>query len=163
VHGHFVATKYWRRYPAARFMAWFREPVERLLSHYHYWLREPDLENATCRRLHDEELSLEAFAAIPEMRDVHKRFLGKVPVDALAFVGITERYDESIELFRSAFFAEREIDAAQRNVNPEREGERYEIDPAVRQALAALNRADLELHERALERHRQLRAAHGLV
>ena len=30
VHGHFIATKYWRRYPEARYMAWFREPVERL-------------------------------------------------------------------------------------------------------------------------------------
>ncbi|MEX1335331.1 MAG: hypothetical protein AB1Z66_08535 [Candidatus Limnocylindrales bacterium] len=27
VHGHFIANKYWRRYPHARYMAWFREPV----------------------------------------------------------------------------------------------------------------------------------------
>ena len=104
MHGHFIATKYWRRYPDARYMAWFREPVERLASHYHYWKRKPDRKNPTCQRLIEEDLSLEAFAALPEMRDVQARFLGEVPPERLAFVGITERYDESMDLFRRAFY-----------------------------------------------------------
>jgi len=163
VHGHFVATKYWRRFPDARYLAWFREPVERLVSHYHYWQREPDPENATCRRLLEERLSLVEFAAVPEMRDVHARFLGEVPVEALAFVGITEAYDSSLELFRRAFCPERRIEASQRNTNPERTGKTYELEPDVREALAALNRKDLELYERAVARQRELLALHGLV
>jgi hypothetical protein len=162
VHGHFVATKYWRRYPEARYLAWFRQPVERLVSHYHYWQREPDPENANCRRLHDEKLSLEEFAAIPEMRDVHARFLGEVQVDALAFVGITEAYDASLELFRRTFCPERAIAASQHNTNPDRPGATYDLEPGVRDALEALNRADLELYERAVARHRELLTAHGL-
>ena len=85
-------------------MAWFREPVERLASHYHYWKRKPDRQNPTCQRLIEEDLSLEAFAALPEMRDVHARFLGEVPPERLAFVGLTERYDDSMDLFRRAFY-----------------------------------------------------------
>lgn len=162
VHGHFVATKYWRRHPGARYLAWFREPVERLASHYYYWQREPDLANATCRRLLDENLSLVAFAAVPEMRNVHTRFLGEVPTDALAFVGITEAYDTSLELFRRAFCPGRPVEAAERNTNPDRAGDTYELESEERESIAALNREDLELYERALARHRQLLAAHGL-
>lgn len=162
VHGHFVAAKYWRAYPEARFVAWFRDPVERLASHFHYWQREPDPQNPTCRRLLEEKLSLLEFAALPEMRDVHARFLGGVPVERFAFVGLTERFDEGMELFRRLFCPELRFEAARRNVNPARSGERYELGPQERAALAALNEADLALHARALARYEELRAAAAL-
>jgi hypothetical protein len=158
VHGHFVAAKYWRVHPEARFVTWFRDPVERLASHYHYWLREPDPANATCRRLLEERLSLLAFAALPEMRDVHARFLGGVPLERFAFVGLTERFDEGMDLFRRLFCPELRYESARRNVNPERGGERYELDPAERAAIAELNRADLALHARACARYEELLA-----
>lgn len=162
VHGHFVASKYWRVYPEARFVTWFRDPVERLVSHFHYWQREPDPENPTCRRLIEERLSLPAFAALPEMRDVHARFLGGVPPERFAFIGLTERFDEGMELFRRLFCPELGFASARRNANPARSGERYELDPAERAALAALNQADIALHARARARYEELRAAAAL-
>jgi hypothetical protein len=163
VHGHFVATKYWRRFPGARYLIWMREPVERLASHYHYWRRKPDRSNPTCRRLLEEDLSLVAFAALPELRDVQARLLGDVPVEALAFVGITERYDESIELFRRALAPDLPILAARTNANPERTGERYDLDPGVRAAIADLNGRDREVYGRALARFERLLAAYGMA
>ncbi len=156
VHGHFIATKYWRRYPEARYMAWFREPVERLASHYHYWKRQPDRRNPTCQKLIEEGLSLEAFAALPEMRDVHARFLGEVPAESLAFVGITERYDDSIDLFRRAFYPALPATTERVNANPEREGDRYDLDRATRRSIEDLNAADVELYRAALARFEQL-------
>jgi len=161
VHGHFVASKYRRLLPAARFATWFRDPVERLASHYHYWLREPDPANATCRRLIEEKLSLAEFAALPEMRDVHHRFLGGVPVERFAFVGLTERFDESMELFGALFCPERPLAVGRANANPGRSGERYDLGDGERAALAALNRADVLLHERAVRRFEALRAGIG--
>jgi hypothetical protein len=159
VHGHFVAAKYWRSHPEGRFVTWFRDPVERLASHYFYWQREPDPEHPTCRRLHSERLSLRAFAALPEMRDVHARLLGGVPVEAFAFVGLTEHFEAGMELFRRLFCPELELGAGRRNVNPARSGERYALDPAERDAIAALNRADLALYARARARHEELLAS----
>jgi len=163
VHGHFIATKYWRRYPHARYLIWMREPVERLASHYHYWRRKPDRSNPTCRRLIEEDLSMEAFATLPELRDVHARLLGEVPVEALAFVGITERYDESVELFRRAFAPDLPMAAIHTNANPERSGDGYDLDPGVRAAIAELNRRDREVYRRALARFEQLLAKHGMA
>ena len=163
VHGHFVAAKYWRVYPEARYVAWFREPIERLVSHYHYWRREPDLSHPLCRRLVEENLGLESFAAIPQMRDVHVRFLGGVPVERFAFVGLTEHYDEGMELFRRAFCPEREFTAERRNANPERvAGKPYDLPPATRRQLEELNRADLALYDRARARYEELRDATGV-
>ncbi len=161
VHGHFIATKYWRRYPEARYMAWFREPVERLASHYHYWKRRPDRKNPTCRKLIEEDLSIGAFAALPEMRDVQARFLGEVPPERLAFVGITERYDESMDLFRRAFYPDLPARSERVNVNPEREGERYELDAATRTEIEQLNAADMALYEAALRRFEALVAEYA--
>ena len=159
VHGHFIASKYWSRHPDARFVTWLREPIERLVSHYHYWLREPDPENPTCRRLLEERLTLGEFAALPELRDVQARFLSGLPIEAFAFVGLTERYEEGMELFGRLFGLEPGVQAARRNTNPERKGERYELEPGLRSSLEALNRADLALYARARARYEGLRAA----
>ena len=158
VHGHFVATKYRRRHPDARLVTWFRDPIERLASHYYYWLREPDPKNPTCRRLLEEHLDLEEFAALTEMRDVHARFLGGVPVEAFAFVGLTEAFEEGMGLFQRLFGLVRPVEPARRNANPERAGERYALPAGAREALAALNRRDLPLYERARARYEALRA-----
>lgn len=160
VHGHFIATKYWRRYPDARYMAWFREPVERLASHYHYWKRKPDKQNPTCRKLIEDDLSLPDFAALPEMRDVQARFLGEVPAARLAFVGITERYDDSIDLFRRAFYPALPATTEHVNANPERGSERYELDPDTRRSIEELNVADAAVYEAASRRFKQLLAEH---
>lgn len=149
VHGHFVAAKYWRAVPEARFVTWLRDPVERLASHYHYWLREPDLAHPTCRRLVEEQLSLEAFAALPELRNVQSRFLAGVPLERFAFVGLTERFAADMERFRVQFCPERAIEIVRRNANPAREGDRYPLAPDAREAIAALNRADLALYASA--------------
>jgi hypothetical protein len=163
VHGHFAAAKYWRVYPEARYVAWFREPIERLVSHYHYWRREPDLSHPLCRRLVEQNLTLESFAAIPQMRDVHVRFLGGVPVERFAFVGLTEHYGEGMERFRRAFCPEHALAAERRNANPERvAGAPYDLPPATRRALEELNRADLALYDRARARYEELRDAAGV-
>ncbi|HEX2484036.1 MAG TPA: hypothetical protein VHQ66_01975 [Myxococcota bacterium] len=157
VHGHFVASKYRRRYPNARFVTWFRDPVERLASHYYYWLREPDPKNATCRRLLEERLDIVAFGALPEMRDVHARFLGAVPVEDFAFVGLTEAFDEGMALFQRLFGLATPPTSPRRNANPERRGERYDLAPDVRAALERIHAADVALYARARARFEALR------
>lgn len=152
IHGHFLASKYEKRFPRARFIVWFRDPVERLISHYHFWLREPDMDNATCRRMIIGKMSLLDFAALKEMRNVHSRFLSGKDLDTFDFIGITEEYDKSLRLFKKMFFSSIDMGFPIRNENPNRRGRSYEIDEDTRRAIMEYNRLDLDLYERARKR-----------
>ena len=97
VHGHFTAGKYAGEFPEARRIVWLREPIARLVSHYCYWLDLPPTSNALHRRLVEERLSLEEFAALEPMRDVMSgTFLGGVDFAELDFVGLQENFDEDL-------------------------------------------------------------------
>lgn len=68
VHGHFHVDKYRRLPDSIPRIAFLRHPVERTLSHYHYWMQLPSVGH----RLHDYVLSrqpdLLAFARMPLIR-----------------------------------------------------------------------------------------------
>jgi hypothetical protein len=75
---------------------WFRDPVERLLSHYYYWQHAVDMDHPNCRKLHEEALSAAEFAAIPELRNIYARFLDGEPIKELNWVGLVEDYQSSL-------------------------------------------------------------------
>ena len=77
IHGHFLPLSYRHlaRRADVRFVTWLREPIDRLLSHYHYWRRAADsdardtlqdpMQDKVQRRLervHARDLSLYRFA-----------------------------------------------------------------------------------------------------
>jgi len=149
LHGHFVADRV--HLPAGiepRYAVWLRHPVERVLSHYFFWRREPYLDQPLCRRLIEQDLSAEAFAADPAMRDLQRFFLGDLPAARLAFVGITERFAESIDRFNATFGTELQ-GAVTANANPEQSdgGYRRLIGERGYDAIAALNPKDMALYE----------------
>ena len=74
VHGHFLPLSYRHlaRRADVRFVTWLREPIDRLLSHYHYWRRAADsdardtvqdqMQDKVQRRMREENWSFEQFA-----------------------------------------------------------------------------------------------------
>ena len=103
VHGHVLASKY--RAASPRLAVWVRDPVQRAASHYHFWRDNAgdDDPNHTKRRFLESGLDLAGFAEMPEMRDVHARFLDGVPLSAFAFVGLVEQFARGLRLFARVF------------------------------------------------------------
>lgn len=157
VHGHFLAIKYslWGGGPHWRRVAWLREPVERLASHYHYWRRSYAEETAgpLHRRMIDEDWSLERFCLGPELRNVYRQFLWGVPLTRLDFVGITEHYATDAEDFARRFLGLAELPAAPSseagNANPAAK-ERYVHDAELRERIERHHAADVALYREAL-------------
>jgi hypothetical protein len=152
VHGHFVADRV--RLPPGvepRYVVWLRHPVERLISHYLFWRRQPYLDQPLCRRLLDEDLSVEAFAAEPAMRDLQSFFLGALPLERFAFVGITERFADGVARFNERFGLNLRAPPLL-NTNPERgdHGYRSLVGTRAYARITALNRRDMTLYETAL-------------
>jgi len=152
VHGHFLPLKYrlalTRRH--ARYITWLRDPVERVVSHYHFWRRDYDGRDPAQplrNRMLREDWSLERFVLGPELRNVYSEYLWGFPVSRFAFIGITERYATDLEWFAARHLGGSAV-AATALANPERGGEPYLLDPGLRRRIERHHHADMALYRR---------------
>jgi hypothetical protein len=152
IHGHFLADAFDGLFPDRRLLTWVRHPVDRLVSNYHHFLRSPDMRDDCCRALHERRLSLRQFADLEWMQNETSRYLANKPVGDFSFVGIAERFDESVGRFCQAFGFRSPARIPRENLNPERKGERYDLAPGDFAHIAERNAADLAWYEEASER-----------
>ncbi|MFK8041798.1 hypothetical protein, partial [Congregibacter sp.] len=94
IHGHFLPLNYRFAKPQTnmRFVTWLRDPVQRLVSHYHYWKRsyQPGQSGPLHQRMIEEGWTLEEFARCKELRNIYSVFLWGFPLERFDFIGITE-------------------------------------------------------------------------
>jgi hypothetical protein len=153
IQGHNYASNFLRFEPALRLAMWFRDPVERVVSEYFHWRRNPDT-----HPLDGEDLA--SFARRLTMVNVHRRCLDGVPLARLDYVGIAEHFEASIELFCRMFELETPA-LAVLNTNPDKSpGTPYQLPVALRAEIARANRADLELYAQAKQRFQALCRTH---
>jgi hypothetical protein len=163
IHGHFFLSKY-HHVPGLQRAMWFRDPVQRLLSHYYYWLRSPDMDHPNCAKLHERGLSVVQFAEIPELRNVFARFLDSEPLTELNWVGLVEDYQASIELFYAMYAVGRDPKELKNHENKNAaRGDKatYEIDRLMRDAIEKLNGKDMEIYVQAKEIYKGLVERYG--
>ena len=103
VHGHFIASKYSSLAQDAIFCTFVRDPVTRVRAQYKYWSSKPDPLNRMYRKFHAEGLSLARFAALPRQRQLFALFTAGWPAERFAFIGVTEEYRLSLDLFAEIF------------------------------------------------------------
>jgi hypothetical protein len=150
IHGHFVADKYKGLFPDERFIAFFRNPFQQSVAHYYFLVRNPQREHPEEKMLHDAKMTLLDYLQWDALRNQQSRFLGSLSIEDLAFVGLSEEYAKSLELFRSMFGFDLGPQRFE-NVNGDRNGAEYSIDAAVKAAVKKYRSADIELYERAKE------------
>lgn len=148
IHGHALPVVY-RLAPLRRqttYITWLRDPVQRAVSHYHYWRRDydgSDPRQPLRNRMLREDWSLERFCLGPELRNVYRRYLWGFDPNTFAFIGITERYAEDLRRLTGAGGSS---SADTRLANPER-GERYELASELERRIRAHHAADMRLYE----------------
>lgn len=147
IQGHSTATTFAAIFPQRRLAIWFREPVERAVSEYHHNRRTQE-ETTNC--------SLEEFVYRPGESNKHSLVLDGVSLDQIDFIGITEQYERSVELF-ARMFGVRPAALSPENVNPAKcLGARYELSPTDRRSVIDANQKDLVLYEQARRRFERL-------
>jgi hypothetical protein len=149
IHGHFVADAYDGFWPERQLITMVRHPVQRLVSNYYHFLRRDDPSNPASVCLHAKHLSLRQFAELALMQNEIVRYTaGRSPAD-FAFVGIAERYEESLLLLRRTFKIEGPMNATHDNINPERDTPDYILSADDYAHIARLNAADMVWYEKA--------------
>jgi hypothetical protein len=152
IHGHFLADAFDALFPQRRLVTWVRHPVERLVSNYHHFLRSPDMRDDCCRALHEKRLSLREFADLEWMRNETSRYLANKPVDDFEFIGISERFNESVGLFCETFGFRNVARFPHENANPDRGKELYDLSREDREHILRRNFVDLEWYDQAVRR-----------
>ena len=123
IHGHFQPVKYLalKKKGRAKFVCWLREPLARMVSHYNFWLRDYDggigKGDLHCKVIEDK-WSLEHFCFSDEMRNFYAQFLWSFPLGLFDFVGITEHFDEDLQIFGRIFLKKENLETARANIAP---------------------------------------------
>ncbi|GHB11263.1 glycosyltransferase family 2 protein [Salinicola rhizosphaerae] len=156
--GHVKLEKYAHLAGLRNCFAFVREPLQRLASEYHHFVRH-----------HGFEDSFSAFYQRRDMINRQSSFLEATRLEALGLIGLTERYAESLELLNALYGWD--IENMAENLGHASVDHIYDIEPEDEQAIRRLNGQDFELYARAEEifsRRVALRAsgqpfAHGAI
>jgi Sulfotransferase family len=96
VHGHFWAKKYERIENAVR-ITFLRDPIERTISHYCFWLNTPADGHSLHQRVLDEGMGMLDFARLPQLRGFYRDyFFRDVNMAAFDFIGDMSLFDEEL-------------------------------------------------------------------
>jgi hypothetical protein len=150
IYGQFIADKYVGQFPIVAFTAFLRDPCQQAVSHYQFLSRHNEIDHPWVKRFREERPTLPEFIeALPNFQSV---YLGRVPLDEFAMIGLFEQYDRSVALFEAVFGLKLPPETERTNVNPGRLERCYEIDPMVRRAIDIYRAGDVDLYRRACER-----------
>ena len=153
VHGHFLPAKYADKGIPCRFAVWLRDPVQRVVSRFLFAQRQGRGEVA--------RMTLAEFCQAERYHNLYAQYLWNFALDGFDFVGITEDYAQSVQVFRRRFGLAPGADAAW-NVNPGKAvGSAYIVEPEVRRLIEQANAHDLEIYEQG-KRHLARAAARNL-
>lgn len=144
VHGHFAASVFADAVPdPSRYWIWLREPVERTISHFHFFKDKHAARGALGTQVAAGTLPLAAFAGHPAIRNLQARHVGPFPVSEFGFVGLTEHMTAGLRQLGLPAPVGRTPTA---NVNREKP----EFDRQVRAAIAAENITDVAVYSEGL-------------
>ncbi len=150
VHGHFLPIKY-RFLREKSFVIWLRDPANRLASRYYHWKRKINQDGSTKIGFNKNiDISLEDFCTIKRHQNLYAKYLWGVKLDAFNFVGITENYDKSIEIFRRMFNIGNSVSLKKKNINPDKKLVNYPLSTELRDYIYKTNFIDYGIYRKAL-------------
>jgi Sulfotransferase family len=159
VSGHFLAGKYgrftglrFRKRPGLRYAVFFREPLQRAISHYYYWKRTENGGHKVWERFMRESWSLERFLLGHEHVNFQSKFVWRFPLEQFDFIGLADHFQSSLEMMGHTFPILKDLQVMSVNANTDKSMESaYAVDPELERKFRSLNEQDYVLYGRARE------------
>lgn len=136
ITGHVSLVKYLDIVPVTHTITFLRHPVSRTLSQYAHHVRHLNYTG-----------TLEDFIKKPATKSLQSKSLSSLPLGLMGFVGLTERYDESIGLINQQYSLDLSVKAI--NVNKSNKKSINDISDENMSIILKNNRSDLLLYQEA--------------
>ena len=136
--GHFFLKKYANYYPVQNVITFVREPVQRILSHYHYMIRTNRYEG-----------SLESFVGDKRYQNIQSRSFSNYPIESIGFIGITEKYFESLLLINKYYSLKLRVKHV--NKNKKMRNTCYDEDEDLISLIKEHNEEDIKIYNKAYQ------------
>lgn len=136
--GHVKILDYANLVSPANIITFLRDPVQRVISNYEHLKRNGDYEG-----------TLEAFILDERFSNIQSKFLNGFPPEAIGFIGITERYLDSLTLLERQFSLS--IPELRLNVNNKLHSSSYSVDNTLVELIRKQNDLDIRMYRRAQE------------
>lgn len=138
VGGHMNCDRFVAGFGVEKIVTFVRDPLQRIASEYKHFVRHKNYQG-----------SFEEFYTQPKNQNRLSRAFREVPAWAAGFVGVTERYDESLELLHKVTGIR--VPAREENMGKARVEEAHEFSPGDLKAMTRLNRKDIGLYRQVSE------------
>jgi len=134
-------VRFFRRiFPAHRLITLVRDPVQRTVSHYHTACSKQGFKG-----------SFTQFCEIENNQNVQARYLEQIPPELLGFIGITERYDESVAMFNRVYAAKFNVLSLNTYAGTMPKNSGDDLSDKEMELALDINREDQRLYRTALE------------
>lgn len=151
--GHFKATKALNMYPDATLITWLRNPVERVVSQYYYYLGASYTYGVRTEHRTYDLVTLEDFIKYSSHQNIATSLLD-VPLDRFKFIGIKEHFKEELKRFNRVMRFNLNQPTVDYNVNSKKQNinENYSVSEEIRELIRYHNKKDVEMYEECLKK-----------
>lgn len=154
IHGHFryKEIKDWENIKSSKLIAWFRDPVERVISNYGFFkkrialaINDPELQ----RRKNETLLE---YASLDDTRNLMSNFIEGFNIKDFYFTGITEHFNYDVNKL-AVMLKWKAFDIPWINDNTEFKSKIPDVTSELRKTITELNAEDIKLYSKVLEIH----------
>ncbi len=131
--GHFPTFKYTALYDTLNVVSFVRDPVAQVISHYNHY-----------KNHHDYKKDLTDFIKEPRFRNLQSRNLSAKPLAIYGFLGLTEEYNASIDLFNAMYNTK--LRYLHTNLKSESSLNLEDINTKIINQIKQLNAKDIEFY-----------------
>jgi len=140
--GHIYLNKYSNFVSARHIISFVRDPIERVISHYNHSVLHNGFEG-----------DIDTFLQTYQAANYQKKHLNPLPLGLIGYVGLTDRYEESIQLINDYYGLNLTVKNA--NVNNNQVIKKAVISEDLRKQISDLNNIDIATVKHAKLLHKQ--------
>lgn len=134
--GHFPLNKYLPIYNLQNVICFVREPAQQIRSHFEHFVRS-----------HGYKKSFVDFIHEPRFINFQSKYLRGAALQSIGFIGLTERYDDSVKMINREYGFS--IPVSHMNRNNSKKNEFYEFSNEELDLIKNLNTEDFDLYSKA--------------